>query len=73
MYTDPTKLRNNVVKVRLSDEEMALVDAVVNYNGGQKAALLREMILEQAAAVLGIDATAQAAAMSAPYAGHLRA
>lgn len=66
MYSDPTKIRSHVVKVRLSDEEAALVEAFVNYNGGQKAALVRDIILDQAASVLGLNDTPNAQDMSAP-------
>lgn len=47
-YSDPTNIRNNVVKIRLNDREDELVSAWVNYTGQQKAVLLREMLLEQA-------------------------
>lgn len=53
MYSDPSKIRANVVKIRLNDAESALVDAIVNFTGEQKASLLREMLLEQARIVLG--------------------
>lgn len=66
MYSDPTKIRSNVIKVRLSDEEAALVEAFVNYNGGQKAALVRDLILEQAASVLGMNDTPSVYQMAAP-------
>lgn len=55
MYADPSKLREHVVKIRLNDAESALIDALVNYTGDQKATLLREMLLEQARTVLGMD------------------
>lgn len=48
MYADPALIRDNVVKVRLSDPEAALVDALVNYTGQQKAAFIRDLILEAA-------------------------
>lgn len=48
MYTDPSLIRDHVVKLRLNDQEAALIDAWVNYTGQQKATLLREMLLEQA-------------------------
>ena len=48
MYTDPTNLRQHVVKIRLNERESELVNAWVNYTGQQKAVLLREMLLEQA-------------------------
>lgn len=56
-YSDPTRIRSNVVKVRFSDEEAALIEAVVNYNGGQMAVFLRELILEQAQHVLSSDSS----------------
>jgi predicted DNA-binding protein len=34
--------------LRLSDEENRLIDAWVGYTGEQKAAMLREIIIEQA-------------------------
>lgn len=57
MYTDPSKIRDNVVKIRLNDSEETLIDALVAYTGEQKATLLREMLLEQARVVLsaGMD------------------
>ena len=55
MYQDPTKIRQHVVKIRLSDEEANLIQSLVDYTGEQKAALLRELILEQAVSVLHGD------------------
>ena len=52
MYADPSKIRDNVVKVRLNDAEAQLLDALVTYTGEQKATLIREMLLEQAQLVL---------------------
>ena len=52
MYADPSKIRDNVVKVRLNDAESQLLDALVAYTGEQKASLIREMLLEQARVVL---------------------
>ena len=52
MYADPSKIRDNVVKVRLNDAEAQLLDALVAYTGEQKASLIREMLLEQARVVL---------------------
>lgn len=52
MYADPSKIRDNVVKVRLNDAESQLLDALVAYTGEQKASLFREMLLEQARVVL---------------------
>jgi hypothetical protein len=52
MYADPSKIRDNVVKVRLNDAEAQLLDALVTYTGEQKASLIRELLLEQARVVL---------------------
>ena len=52
MYADPSKIRDNVVKVRLNDAEAQLLDALVAYTGEQKASLIRELLLEQARVVL---------------------
>jgi hypothetical protein len=48
MYVDPSLIRDHVVKLRFNDQESELINAWVNYSGQQKAALLREMLLEQA-------------------------
>lgn len=48
MYTDPSLIREHVVKLRFNDNEAALIDAYVNYTGQQKAAFLRELLLESA-------------------------
>lgn len=60
MYADPALIRDHVVKLRLNDNEADLIDAWVRYTGQQKAALLREMLLEQAALDMGLhSATGQ--------------
>jgi hypothetical protein len=56
MYTDPSLIREHVVKLRLNDQEWNLIDAWVNYTGQQRAVLLREMLLEQARMNLMADA-----------------
>lgn len=57
MYADPQKIRSHVVKIRLSQEEHDLIQALVNYTGEQRAPLLRELVLEQAQAVLFGDSS----------------
>jgi hypothetical protein len=52
MYSDPSLIRKNTVKLSLSDREAALLDALCAYTGEQKAVLLREMLLERAEEVL---------------------
>lgn len=54
-YADPALIRDHVVKLRLNDNEAALIDAWVQYTGQQKATLLREMLLEQAALDMGLN------------------
>lgn len=54
-YTDPSLIREHVVKIRLNDREAELIQAWVNYSGEQKAVLLREMLLKQAHIDMGMD------------------
>jgi hypothetical protein len=56
MYSDPALIRKHTVKLSLSDREAALLDALCNFTGEQKAVLLREMLMERAAEVLHGDA-----------------
>ena len=55
MYSDPSLIRENVVKLRLNENEADLIDAWVKSTGQQKAVLLREMLLEQARLDMGMD------------------
>lgn len=48
MYADPSLIREHVVKLSFNDREADLINAWVAYTGQQKAAFLREMLLEQA-------------------------
>ena len=54
-YTDPSLIREHVVKIRLNDREADLINAWVNYSGEQKAVLLREMLLKQAQVDMGME------------------
>lgn len=56
MYRDPSKIRDVSLKVRLSREEDALLEALANYTGEQKAVLVRELILDAARHALECDA-----------------
>ena len=49
MYSDPALIRKHVVKLSLNDREEALINAYCEYSGEQKAALLREMLMNQVA------------------------
>jgi uncharacterized protein (DUF1778 family) len=55
MYRDPSKIRDVPIKVRFSREEDALLEALANYTGEQKAVLVRELILEAARHALECD------------------
>lgn len=56
MYADPTLIRDKTVKLSFNDLEDDLIQAWVNYHGVQKAAFMRELLLEQARLDLGLDA-----------------
>ncbi len=53
MYQDPTQIRKRYGSVNLDDYEAKLVDALVAYTGGEKAVLLRTLIIERAVEILG--------------------
>lgn len=72
MYADPSLIRDHVIKLRLNDQEAALIDAWVNYTGQQKAALLREMLLEQAQVDLGVQSAAPGFEIEGPVAARVR-
>lgn len=57
MYSDPAKIRSHIVKLRFSEDEHRLIEAITHYTGEQKAALLRDLVLSQAAAVLTGDSS----------------
>ncbi len=62
MYTDPSLIREHVVKLSFNDREHELVNAWVNYSGEQKAAFLRKIVLDQAR----LDVEAMMGANEAP-------
>ena len=53
MYSDPSLIRRHIVKLSLSDRESALLEALCNYTGEQKAVVLREMLMQRAVEVMG--------------------
>lgn len=55
MYSDPALIRKHTVKLSLSDNEAALLNALCAFTGEQKAVLLREMLLDRAKEVLHGD------------------
>ena len=48
MYSDPKRIRNNRLTVRLDEYEHDLIQALANYTGEQPSTLLRQMALSQA-------------------------
>jgi hypothetical protein len=54
MYPDAKRVKNNRVTLRFDDYENQLILAMANYQGQQPATLLRELIMREAAAVLGM-------------------
>lgn len=55
MYIDPSQIRDNSVRINLNDAEKLLLDAIVAYSGGQRATVLRNLLLEHAGNVLGVE------------------
>lgn len=53
MYADPKRIRDNRVTIRLDDYEHALIKALADYQGDQPATLVRELLMREAASVLG--------------------
>lgn len=51
-YADPSLIRDVILRVRLSDAEDELLNAIVKYTGQQKSTLMRELFMEQAKLVL---------------------
>lgn len=58
MYADPALIRDKTVKLSFNDLEDNLIQAWVDYHGAQKAAFIRDLVLEQARLDLGLDAAA---------------
>jgi len=52
MYQDPKRIRKNRVAINLDDYEAALINALVDYTGTDRAGLLRQMLIAQAEAAL---------------------
>ena len=55
MYGDPSQIRVHRVGLNFNDNEADLINAWVKYSGQEKAAFLREMLLEQARLDMGLD------------------
>lgn len=55
MYGDPALIRKHTVKISLNDNEADLINALVRFTGEEKAAFIRELILQRAKEVLVHD------------------
>lgn len=51
MYDDPAHVRDREIKVRLNEAELRVVDALANYNGRQRAAFVRELVMASVARI----------------------
>ena len=47
MYADPSHIRDHVIKVRLNDAELGLLEVLTRFNQAQLAAFARDLILAQ--------------------------
>lgn len=52
MYQDTKRIRKTRVSINLDDYEAALIQALVDYTGHDRASLLRHMLIAQMEAVL---------------------
>ncbi|MBB5320452.1 ribbon-helix-helix protein, CopG family [Marinobacter oulmenensis] len=52
MYQDPKRIRKNRVSINLDDYEAALINALVDYTGTDRAGLIRQMLIAQAESAL---------------------
>ncbi len=62
MYADPSLIRKHRVTLYLNDAEAELIEATNNYLGGEKAPLLRDLLIQSAHRVLAGEANLQAGA-----------
>lgn len=46
MYADPTHIRNNRLNLSLNDTEMRAIEALADFNGLQRSAFAREVLME---------------------------
>lgn len=55
MYRDPKRIRHRYGSINLDQYEARLVDALVDYTGIERGALLRQLVLREAMETLGVD------------------
>lgn len=54
MYADPKRVRKHRITLSFDDYENAVIEALANYQGDEKAAVLRVMVLREACTSLNI-------------------
>jgi hypothetical protein len=54
MYADPRRVRKHRITLNFDDYENAVIEALANYQGDEKAAVLRVMVLREACSSLNI-------------------
>lgn len=52
MYQDTNRIRSNRISISLDNYEAKLIQALVDYTGVERAALLRQMLLSEAQELL---------------------
>lgn len=55
MYTDPKRVREPYARLRLDRYEAKLLDALVEYTGVGRAELIRQLVMNEALDVFGVD------------------
>lgn len=55
MYPDPKRVREPYARVRLDQYEARVIDALVDYTGLSRAELVRQLLMNEALDVLGVD------------------
>lgn len=53
MYPDTKRIRSNRLTLRFDDYEHKLITALAEYQGEQPSTLLRQLVMREAASVLG--------------------
>lgn len=53
MYPDPKRVRRRYAAINLDQYEARLIDALVDYTGIERAALLRQLVLKEALETVG--------------------
>ena len=61
MYRNRALVRDHLIKLRLSDKENEMIDQLVQQTGGQKAAVIRELLMQQAEKVMAEESHRMAA------------